>query len=141
MGASAAFGKGDAAVSEQDNKAVIHRFYQEVWNKGDLALADELIAPAFVNHGSGSGEGSDRESFKRTISKVRAHLHFRHTVEELIAEGDTVVARLTGRGEIHDEAQDTGPTAHDERFTGTGIVIWKLRNGQITERWACWGSA
>ena len=133
-------GEGDAAVSEQDNKAVIHRFYQEVWNKGDLALVDELIAPAFVNHGFGSEVGSDRESFKRTISKVRAHLHFRHTVEELIAEGDTVVARLTGRGEIGDEAQDTGHSGHG-RFTGTGIVIWKLHNGQITERWACWQSA
>ncbi len=124
-------------MSEQDNKAIIHRFYEEVWNKGDLALFDELVAPGFVNHGFGSETGSDGEAFKRTISKVRANLDFRHTVEELIAEGDTVVARLTGRGEIGGEG--SGPNPDREEMTGMGIVIWKLRDGRITERWALWG--
>lgn len=87
-------------MSEQFNKAVIYRFYEEVWNKGNLALLDELIDSSFVNHGFGSETGSDREAFKRTISKVRTELNFKHTVEELIAEGDTVVARLTGHGEM-----------------------------------------
>ena len=86
-------------MSEQENKAIIFRFYEKVWNKGNLALVDELVAPTFVNHSAGSEEGSDRESFKQTISRVRTDLRFHHTVEELIAEGDTVVARLTGHGE------------------------------------------
>ncbi len=126
-------------MSEQDNKVIIYRFYEEVWNNGDLALVDELIAPSFVNHGVGSERGSDRDAFKRTISKVRAGLNFRHTVEELIAEGDTVVARLTGHGEINKEDPDSG--SERERFTGTGVVIWKLHNDQITERWAFWEPA
>ena len=124
-------------MSEQDNKAIILRFYEEVWNKGDLALFDELVAPCFVNHGFGSETGSDGEAFKQTISKVRANLAFRHTVEELIAEGDTVVARLTGRGEIG--GGGSGPNPDREEMTGMGVVIWKLRDGRITERWALWG--
>ena len=121
---------------EQDNKAIISRFYEEVWNKGNLALIDELIAPAFVNHSAGSEEGSDRESFKQTISKVRADLRFHHTIEELIAEGDTVVARLTGHGET-----GGGESSSGERFTAVGVAIWKLHNGRMVERWAFWEPA
>jgi predicted ester cyclase len=122
-------------VSEQENKAIIFRFYEEVWNKGNLALVDELVAPAFINHSAGSEEGSDRESFKQTISRVRTDLRFHHTVEELIAEGDTVVARLTGHGETG------GESSGGERFTAAGVVIWKLHNGQMVERWAFWEPA
>jgi predicted SnoaL-like aldol condensation-catalyzing enzyme len=130
---------GSATMSEQEednNKAIVYRFYEEVWNKGNMALFDELITPTFVNHGAGSERGSDREAFKRTIEKVRSELNFRHVVEELVAEGDTVVARLTGHGEIDREGPDSSLTR--EQFTGMGAVIWKLHNGQMTERWAFW---
>ena len=123
----------------QDNKSIVHRFYEEVWNEGNLDLVDELIAPSFVNHGMGSERGSDREAFKQTIQKVRTGLNFRHTVEELIAEGDTVVARLSGQGEIEKEGPDSG--AIRERFSGIGVVIWKLHGGRMTERWAFWDHA
>jgi predicted SnoaL-like aldol condensation-catalyzing enzyme len=66
---------------EEDNKAIVCRFYEEVWNEGNLDLVDELIAPSFVNHGVGSERGSNREAFKRTIHEVRAGLNFTHTVE------------------------------------------------------------
>jgi predicted SnoaL-like aldol condensation-catalyzing enzyme len=123
-------------LSTEENKAIIRQFYTEVWNNGRVELVDELIAPSFVNHGSDAERGDDRESFKQTISKVRDELKFRHTVEELIAEGDAVVARLTGRGETAAEGRRRG-----EPLTGMGAVIWKLQNGQITERWAWWQAA
>ena len=123
----------------QDNKSIVHRFYEEVWNEGNLDLVDELIAPSFVNHGMGSERGDDREAFKQTIQQVRIGLNFRHTVEELIAEGDTVVARLSGQGEIEKEGPDTG--ADREMFSGIGVVIWKLHGGRMTERWAFWEHA
>ncbi len=116
----------------EKNKAIIRRFYEEVWNNGRLELVDELVSPVFVNHGVGSEEGDDREAFKHTINRVRDELKFRHTIEELIAEGDTVVARVSGHGETG------GKASRRERIDGIGAVIWKLRNGQITERWAFW---
>ena len=125
-------------MSEQeDNKTIVYRFYEEVWNEGNLALLDELIAPSFVNHEAGSERGSDREAFKRTLHKVRTGLNFRHTVEELIAEGNTVVARLTGRGEI-DKEDPILSSGSREGLSGMGCMIWKLHNGQLTERWAFW---
>jgi predicted ester cyclase len=121
---------------EDNNKAIFYRFYEEVWNKGNMALFDELIAPTFVNHGVGSERGSDRVAFKRTIEKVRTELNFRHVVEELVAEGETVVARLWGHGEIIKEGLGLGSAS--EEFSGMGAVIWKLHNGQLRERWAFW---
>jgi predicted ester cyclase len=126
-------------MSERDNKAMVHRFYEEVWNEGNLDLVDELLSPAFVNHGAGAEGGSEREAFKQSISKIRTDLNFRHTIEELIAESDTVVARLTGHGEIGKVSPDSGPAR--ERFTGMGAVIWRVRHGQMMERWAFWEPA
>jgi ketosteroid isomerase-like protein len=118
--------------SEEKNKAIIRRFYEEVWNNGRLELVDELVSPVFVNHGFGSVEGDDREAFKHTINRVRDELNFRPTIEELTAEGDTVVARVSGHGETG------GKAARREGIVAIGAIIWKLRNGQITERWAFW---
>lgn len=123
---------------EDNNKATVRRFYEEVWNGGNLELVDELIAPSFVNHGTGSERGSDREAFKRTIHEVRTGLNFTHTVEELVAEGETVVARLSGQGEIEKGGPDPGKV-RGEGFTGMGVVIWKLHDCRMTERWAFWG--
>ena len=52
------------------------------------------MSPVFVNHGLGSEGGDDRESFKHSINRVRDELKFRQTIEELIAEEDTVAAQL-----------------------------------------------
>lgn len=123
---------------EQVNKAVVSRFYEEVWNGGNLAAADELMASDFVCHGRG-GAALDREGYKRYVSKLRADLDFRHTIEELVAEGDTVVARLTGRGEARRRVLGLDPGRG--QFVGKGIAVWKLNNGRITERWAIWGPA
>ena len=122
--------------SAEENKAIIRQFYTEVWNNGRVELVDELVAPSFVNHGFGAETGPDRESFKQTIRAVRDELKFQHTVEELIAEGHTVVARLSGRGETTGRVRRSG-----EPLRGMGVVIWKLQNGEMTERWAWWQPA
>lgn len=121
---------------EQDNKGIIARLYEEVWNGGDLALADELMAPDFVCRGT-RGKTLDREEFKGYVDKLRNDLNFRHTVEELVAEGDTVVAQLRGHGEA--DRRFFGLNLGRKRLDATGVAIWKLHDGRITERWAIWG--
>lgn len=122
-------------MSTQENRTIVSRFYEEVWNGGDMVAADELIAPTFICRGTRPGEALDREEFKQYISKLRANLNFRHTVEDIVAEGDTVVARLTGHGEVRRKVLGR------KQLTGVGVAIWKLSNGQITERWAIWEPA
>jgi ketosteroid isomerase-like protein len=114
-------------LSTEENKAITLQFYTEVWNNGRVELVDELIAPSFVNLGYSAKQGSDRESFKPTVSRIRDESEFRHTVEELIAERDALVARLRCHGETAAEGRRRG-----EPLTGREAAIWKLRNGQIT---------
>jgi predicted ester cyclase len=123
-------------MSAQDNKAIVSRFYEEVWNEGNMGVADELIAPTFINRCACPGETSDREAFKQRVSRARADFNFRHTIEDFVAEGDTVVVRLTGHGEIRREA--LGLNLGHKQFTQAGAATWKLNNGQITEYWSDW---
>jgi steroid delta-isomerase-like uncharacterized protein len=85
-------------MSTEANKAIIREFFELVWNKGDEAAIDRFIAEDAA--GNDPDFGSGREGFRRQWRKWQeafSDLHF--GIEEMIAEGDTVVARwtLTGR--------------------------------------------
>lgn len=126
-------------MSERDNKAIVSRLYEEVWNEGDLVAADELIAPDFVCHSSRRrGDVLDREGYKRYVGRLRTALNLRHTVEDVVAEGNTVAVRLTCRGEAK---RLFGLIPGRRRFAMAGVVIWKLDDGRIMERRAIWGPA
>ena len=84
-------------MSEQ-NKAQVRRVIEEVYNRGDLGVVDEVAASDLVIHAS-SQEIHGREGAKQYVAALRAgfpDLHF--TVEDQIAEGDMVVTRWTARG-------------------------------------------
>jgi predicted ester cyclase len=86
-------------VSEAENKAQFRRAYEEVLNRGDLSVVDELIAPDFLDHEAPPGRDRGPESMRGLATMLRTafpDLHF--TIEELIAEGDVVAGRLTMSG-------------------------------------------
>lgn len=86
-------------MSSKDNKALILRYYEDLWNRWDIGLADTLIAPALTFRGSLGVTVHGLDGFKRYVAMVRtAFPDFHNTVEEMVAEGDTVVARLEYRG-------------------------------------------
>ena len=79
-----------------DNKAVVQRFYDEVVNNGNLALADELLSSEYVEHGNPSGSGiTGFRNFVTGLAETCPDL--RLSVEDVIAEGDKVVARVVVR--------------------------------------------
>ncbi|MGH8526751.1 MAG: ester cyclase [Gammaproteobacteria bacterium] len=120
----------------EGNKDLIRRFYKTVWDQGDLAAIDHLFANDFVNHDPDRGEAPDREAFKRYVEYARRTADYRPTIEDLIAEEDKVVARLTGRGRV--KRKFLGITLVDRKITQPGIVIWRVSGGKIVERWARW---
>ena len=88
---------------EEDNKALVRRFTEEVINQGNLDVADELLAPDFVDHDVIPGKVGGIEDVKRWIAERRApfsDLHF--SIEEQIAVDDKVVSRIIRSG-IHDQ--------------------------------------
>ncbi|MGH2616851.1 MAG: ester cyclase [Thermomicrobiales bacterium] len=104
------------------------RFIDEVWNGGDLGVAEALLDPSLVNNGP-DGQTTDKAGFLTFIEATRNALpdiHF--VIDDIIAEGDKVVTRVT----IHaTEARSSGqPVA----WSGIGII--RVRDGRIVEQWA-----
>lgn len=113
-------------MSSAESKAVARRFVEEVWNRGDLAVADEVLAPGFVNHDGDPSRTTDREGFKRFVVGLRAAVpDIAFTVEDMVGEGEKVATRVRVRG-----TRDGKPVA----WSGIGIV--RVEGGRIAEQWA-----
>jgi len=85
-------------MSAEENKELVRRFVEEFWNEGNVAAADELMAPGAEIH-MPTGELVDLEGLKGFAGAFRrAFPNWHSTFEELIAEGERVAERWTGRG-------------------------------------------
>ena len=82
-------------MSEQ-NKTVVRRLFDELWNKGNLPVADELIAPAYLHHDDSTPDlGKGPEGEKKRVNLYRAAFHdFRLSIEDLLAEVEASRRRL-----------------------------------------------
>jgi len=118
---------------EENNKALVRRFNEEVYNRGNMDVADELLAPNFISRDTLTGEEASREDLKREIAEQAAtssDLHF--SIEEQIAEGDKVVTRSIGSG-THDLEELEGLAPSGERITIENITINRVVEGKIVE--------
>jgi len=118
---------------KQDNKAVARR-YLELFNKGELDRLDEVVALDLVDHYAAPGQAHGLEGLKQALSGIRsAFPDIYVTIDDLIAEGDTVVVRCIGRGTHRAEFMGVGPTGKE--VTLPLIAIYRIASGKITERW------
>ena len=124
-------------MSEQ-NKTVVRRLFDELWNKGNMQVADELIAPAYQHHDSSSPDfGKGPESEKKRVNLYRTAFHdLRLNIEDLYTEGETVVARWSCRGVHKGDLSGIAPTG--KQFAITGITIARFSNGKIVEGFVNW---
>lgn len=119
-------------MSEQ-NKAVLRRIVEEVFNQGKLGTADELGA-GYIEHSPIPGQGPGIEGFKQMVQMFRgAFPDLRVTLEDLIAEGDRVVGRMTTSGTHKGQFMGLAPTG--KRFTVSEIHILRIANGKVLEHW------
>jgi predicted SnoaL-like aldol condensation-catalyzing enzyme len=106
-------------MSVEQNKAVVRRFMTEVLAGGKLELVDELLAPNYINRAT----NTDREATKGVFSALRAALPgFQFQIENLVGEGDAIVARFTLQA-----------TAEGKKITARGLTFYGLANGRIVE--------
>lgn len=124
-------------MSEQ-NKTVVRRLFDELWNKGNMQVADELIAPTYQHHDSSSPDfGKGPESEKKRVNLYRTAFHdLRLNIEDLYTEGETVVARWSCRGVHKGDLSGIAPTG--KQFAITGITIARFSNGKIVEGFVNW---
>lgn len=122
------------------NKGVIRNLLAEV-DRGNLDVVDRYYAPGYVDHTPSPGRGlaPGREGVRRAFALFReAFPDTRHTIEDLIAEGDRVVARVSARG-THTGVL-FGHAATGRVVTLTAIAIYRIAAGRIVERWADQGA-
>ena len=119
-------------MSTEENKAVVRRFYEEC-NKGNMAALEELYAaPNYVWHGTGVFRDMDLAGSKQLWAAWwTAFPDLHYTVEDLIAEGDKVVARQTFRGTHQGEIMGVPATGKVVTYTGTYIA--RIAGGKYVE--------
>ena len=107
-------------ASTEQNKAVVRRFMTEALGGGNLAVLDEVLAPNYVNPAMG---GADLAGFKAIVAAMTSAVSLRFTIEELVAEGDSVVARFS-----LEATRSSG-----EKLPAQGLTYYRLANGKIVE--------
>jgi len=120
-----------------DNKALVHRWFEEVWNKKREEAIREILDPEVVIHGLGEPPGEARrgpEGFVEVWKKfVSAFPNIRVTVERVVAEGEYVVAQC-GVGGNH-TGEGFGIAATNREIVFTGMVIIRVKDGRFCEGW------
>ena len=121
-------------MSVEENKALFRRTYEELLNRGDLDVADELVATMFINHEAPPGRDRGPESMRGLATMLRTafpDLHFE--IEDMVAEGDMVAGRLTMSGTHEGPLMGTPPTGRSVRQDQMHFV--RFRDGKGVEHW------
>ncbi len=119
----------------EELKAIARREVDEIFTAGDLAVVDELYAADYIGHDPTRPEPiRGPAGVKEQVSGYRtAFPDLQLTADEIVAEGDLVVTRWTGRGTHTGELMGIAPTGKE--VTVSGITIARLANGKIAEEW------
>lgn len=124
-------------MSAEHNKATVRGWYLEIFGQGNLALANELCAPDYLNHDPSappSGWPRGPEGARAIATTYRtAFPDVQFTIADQIAEEDKVVTRWTGRGTNTGPLMGMPPTGR--AMTITGISIERFVDGKIAEVW------
>ena len=121
----------------ETNKALMRRWFEEVWNHGRADAIGELMADDCVIHGLADASGTPvrgAEAFRDFHRQFRgAFPNMNVTVADVIGEGDRVVARCDVRGKHSGDHLGFKATNNPVQFTG--IAITRIENGKIAEAW------
>ncbi|MCL4535516.1 MAG: ester cyclase [Bacteroidetes bacterium] len=126
-------------MSVEENKAVVRRLIEEVWNKGNLAVADEIIAEDNIEQMPLPPHRLGPQEYKEWVARTRAVFPDLHlTIDDMIGEGDKVMVRETWRG----TQKAAFRTLLGVDLTATGrqvrvaqFSVFRLVNGRIVEYW------
>lgn len=123
-------------MSAEHNELVARRIGEDLFNEGDLSVADELIAPNAVDHNEPPGTDC-REHFKRVATMLRSafpdlHMH----IEDMIADEEKIALRITITGTHSGPDAFAGIPPSGKRFQVQQMRFARFANGQMTESWA-----
>jgi steroid delta-isomerase-like uncharacterized protein len=122
-------------VSEVANKELVRRFYEEVWARGKVDVADEVFADEYERHDFRAGEpASGAEGQKAIAAAFRAAFpDLTWEIDFLLGDGDFVVGRWTASGTHLGPWAGVEPTGRPMRFSG--INVFRFSDGKVVEIW------
>jgi predicted ester cyclase len=121
-------------MSTKKNKENIRRHVEELWNKGNLDVIPELIAPNYVAHPLSGDEVKGVDGFKQIVTTMRTavpDLHY--TILSMVAEGDMVAARYEYTGTFTNEVLGIKPTG--KKGTTRNAIFHRFEGGKQVEAW------
>ena len=121
-------------MSVEENKASARRVIEEVFNKRNLTVTDELIDPTYIYHVPGGIDFKGVEGFKQFVNMYLTAFPDMHaTIEGIVAEGDIVAIRVTYTGTHNGELMGIAPTG--KQLNMTGAVFSRFSGGKQVEAW------
>lgn len=119
-------------MSAEQNKVVVRKFFEELVNKGDLDLINEIIAPNWVNIDARLSPLQGLEGAKKLVTTFRSSFSNIHAeILDMMAEGDRVAVAFTESGTQNGEFMGFPPSG--KSIKATGIGIFRVANGKIIE--------
>jgi steroid delta-isomerase-like uncharacterized protein len=124
-------------MSVEQNKAMFRRWIEEGWNRGNLAVVDELFAPNYVSHAFPPNFPPNQDGLKQFVGAFRsAFPDLKWTLHDVVGEGETVVARFTGAATHRGEFM--GIPATGKSFSVMGFLQARFADGKWAEDWVSW---
>ncbi len=121
-------------MSAEANKALVRRYFEAIDQRRDPAVVDEFLSEDFVSHNPSPGFGTDRDGQKQAfVHFLQAAPESSHIIEDMLAEGDEVMTRVTARGTQTGTLFGIPPT--NKLITMSGIAIHRIADGKIVEHW------
>ena len=118
-------------MSLEENKAIVRKMF-EAFNKQNLDVLDELIAPDYVDH---PRQLQDLESYKQNLTMFyRSFPDSHETIEDIVAEGDKVWVRIKGTATHTGVYRGLAPSG--KKITWEAVSIWRIVDGKVVEMWA-----
>jgi len=122
------------STTEETNANLVRYFFEEVYNKGNFAVADSLIAEKYTSHNKLNIEVIGPDGIKQAAAAQRsAFSNWKTVLDDVVAQGDKVVVR--GHDEGNFTSDYMGIEATGNHFYITWIDIFRIENGKLAEAW------
>jgi steroid delta-isomerase-like uncharacterized protein len=125
-------------IMSEGNKNIVRRLFEEVWNKGNTLIADELFTPNYAHHDPSTPDvGRGPESEKKRVILYRSAFPDLHlAIEDLLTEGETVITRWSCKGTHKGDLSGIAPTGKQVHMSGISII--RFVNNRMAESWVNW---
>ncbi len=121
-------------MSVESNEQVVRRFYDAVFNKGDTAAINELVAPDFADHSPFPGQAPDRDGLSQFVTMFHTPLpDLKIEIDDMFGQNDKVATRWTAHATHRGTFLQIPATG--KQVTIKGIDIMRIENGKVVEHW------